>query len=234
MKTKYIITALVMVFSPVQAFAAWYNPFTWFQDNLSTSTESVIAIEVTEPTFTTTTEDIVESEATSTVQTVTKTVVETQVVTKYVDNPVLIKENQELKAQIAMLLAKVSTLEAKVVELRSEVTPTTSVNQPLLGNEQTPPKTVVPASLGVPFAEVYEGENRVSARINFNDAYKILYATQCPVNSPARNTLLEIKKSEAPVDFAPRRWEGCSYSLRSYDAQGNEIGYVSGVISLTQ
>lgn len=113
MKTKYIIfTALFIGFSalsPVKAEAAWYNPFTWFAENLSTSTESVIAVEVSEPTYATSTESV----ASSTPEIVTKTVVETKVVTKYVDNPKLVEENKTLKAQIAVLTAKVNELRAE-------------------------------------------------------------------------------------------------------------------------
>lgn len=111
---KYIaILAVGAIVSPLMAHAAWYNPLSWFERNIGTTTTvSTIA----EPEIATTTEEITPTEtpATSTIQTVVKTVVKTDTVTKYIPDPAVVAENTALKAQIATLTAQISALRAQI------------------------------------------------------------------------------------------------------------------------
>ncbi len=103
--------ATVALLSPLSASAAWYLPWTWFEQNLSTTTEQVVAIKIEEPTYSTSTVITEPSEPTETPapQVITKTVVQTNEVTKYVDNPALVAENTSLKAQINTLKSQLAT-----------------------------------------------------------------------------------------------------------------------------
>jgi hypothetical protein len=124
MKQFIGILAVLSFLGPITASAStWWNPLTWFDENAATTTESVIAIKIDEPVYATTTEEVTEPAP----QVVTKTVVQTNTVTKYVDNPTLVAENTALKAQIATLIAQVNQLKARLND----------TSAPLVGTEET-------------------------------------------------------------------------------------------------